>query len=158
MTKKVLFDKDGQPFFRVSLRKGLHDKSFIDETLEANGYVKSFSVKVIIKREGFSERSFTRKVAYFVTELTYQIPNDLREFRQSWFYYHPEKGMESICVKSFSSKEGYCFSINPFDKDFLKAKTKPLRITLSEANSMIQNRQALGVFSEGAEGLEEIAV
>jgi hypothetical protein len=153
--KTIMYDKNGVPFFRE--RKYPKDETFVDLSLEQCGYTKSLSVKVIIKREGFSEKSFTRKIGYFVTELTYQIPNDLREFRMCWFYYD-KRHMDSICIKSFATKEGYAYSINPLDRDFLKSKSKPIRVTENEVRAMIQNREVLGIFSEGSEGvLEELA-
>jgi hypothetical protein len=157
MAKTVMFDKDGKPFFRVTLRKGLKDTTFVDETLEENGYTKSLKVKIIIRREMTSERSFLRKVGFFATELHYEIPSDMREHKMTYFYFEP-KHMTNICVKNFATKEGYAFSINPLDRDFLKSKTKLTRITENQVRAMIQNKEVLAIFSEGSEGiLEELA-
>lgn len=153
------FNASGLPYFEELISK---DGKTANRTLEECGYVKSLSgVKIVIKREGFSEKSFTKKVAFFLTELTYEIPQDLREFRNCYFYYEP-KTMTNICVKSFASKEGYCFDINPMDRDFLKSRSKLVRVTENEVLAMLQNRQILGVFSEAIdpitrrEFLEEI--
>lgn len=149
-----MFSKEGIPYFRCGET---------DKTLEECGFSKTIETKAIIKREIVSERSFTKKVGYFLVDLTYKIPIDEKKYRYSWFYYHPEQGMKTICIRNFTpfmvdnfgNYQQLTYGINPYNRTFLKVRSKPKRITENEARALIQNHEILGIFSETVEGLAQ---
>jgi hypothetical protein len=157
--QKLMFDKNGVPFFRFSNKDGLTDKS-----LEQCGFSKTVETKAIIRREIYSEKDFLKKVGYFLVDLVYKIPSDERKYKYSWFYFDP-KCMTNIILRNFSPfmVDGFgnylqiAYGINLSNKTFLAQKSKPVRIKESEARALLQNHEVIGLFKEGQEGLEELA-
>lgn len=135
----VIFENRVPMFRRVMDDFGHETQDF---SVESQGYTKELEVSLITKREYFSERTFTDKVAYFLTTYKLKMPKD-RYLEFVYFYY--EKGFSNVCIRNFDT--GLSTSINIMNdknqKEFgIKAISKK-RITIEKAQSLMRDKLVL---------------
>jgi hypothetical protein len=134
--EKVVLNELGEPMFRRIMDD--YGNETQDFTIESKGFVKELEVSLIVKREYFSERSFTDKVAYFLTTYKLKMPKD-RYLEFVYFYY--EKGFSNVCIRNFDTSLTTSINImNPQNqKEFgIKAISKK-RITVEKAQSLMRD-------------------
>jgi hypothetical protein len=141
--EKTILDKDGNLVFR---RCENDDCTVIkDYTPEQKGFTKDLTVKMIQRKEYFSERSFENKTAYFVITFRCKMPHD-RALKYCYFYYEP-RAMGNVCIRDFNAEAYSTQTINLFNPETakyynIKAISKK-RITENQAKAMLRDREVL---------------
>jgi hypothetical protein len=136
----VILSENGEPMFRRIMDND--GKETQDFSVESEGFVKELEVSLIIKREYFSERSFTDKVAYFLTTYKLKMPKD-RYLEFVYFYY--EKGFSNVCIRNFDTSLTTSINImNPDNqKEFGIRQIGKKRISIEKANALIRDKAVL---------------
>lgn len=161
MVEKLMFDKEGNAFFRVT--SGLRgDSTFKDVTPENSSTpcFKELSLKIILKRCGY-DPMMRPKTWYGLQDITVKIPNE-KQFRYHYLVYVP-KAMSNVCVVVFdpikhdgvNNKIAYDFNLQPSSNskefEWVKRIGKPKTVNAKMAQYMLQNKEVFGVFTDSGE-------
>jgi hypothetical protein len=138
------YDESGTPYFERTVSS---DGTTAKVSMEENGFVKSLTVDVVIKREGYTP-DMQRQKWFGLQKLEFKIPNE-RIYR--YLYLKFEKGMTSPCLSNFDPSLGtFCGMTERLDitSDFIKKVGKAKKITEAKTKQLVQDRAVLGVFQD----------
>ena len=149
-SEKVILNELGEPMFRRCITAD--GKTTQDFPVTERGFTKTLDVNVILRREYFSERDYTHKVAYLVQKYHCKMPKD-RDLRLCYFKYDP-KIMQIVCIRNFDNGTAWSIEVmNPENQKLygIKAVGKPKRITPQKAKVLLREKEALGLFNDNGE-------
>jgi hypothetical protein len=152
--EKLKFDSEGTPYFERTISK---DGTTRNVSMEENGFVKSLTVDVIIRREGFSP-TMERKIWLGLQKLEFKIP--ARDSRYRFHYLKFEKGMTSPCLSIFDPSLGtFCGITERLDitSEFVRKVGSAKKITPQKAKQLVQDKAVLGIFSDFENSIAQVA-
>ncbi len=159
--EKLRFDSEGKPYFEKTVSRDGSTEKVLPENATLP-HVKELSLKVILKREGYSPQ-MERKVWYGLQEIRIAIPNE-KQFKY-YFLCYDKKAMTTPCVKVLSpamydsfgnfNSISWVMTLTPtkdsIEYGWVRFIGKPKTVNALQVQSLLQNKEALCIMSDNGE-------